>query len=810
MAIDHGHTTLLMHFDDAGATFVDEAGLTFNVNGGAANSVNQSKFGGRSLYLDGAGDYLSSFYGTYPKYYFAGDPFTIDCWVYVVAPPAVSGDFKSIISLYASTTNYWRLGIYNNGGTMQWDFTVHNSTVQIQLQCNVSGELTGSWIHLALTREGNDFYIYQNGVQVGTVNDSSVVHQVNGYLNIGTWYGAYGNSFYGYIDELRIVKGLAAYPNAAAPFTPPSLPYGTMPADDDYTKMLLHFNSFDQADHFLDQTGRHALTTSGAVIATAQKKFGVSSVNTTSQNVLCGIHDDWIIGSQDFTCDFWARSNTLPSGTYQKLFAHNYAAVADWTGMQIRESGGTYYLEYIHYLTTPQISISSAITITTGTWHHYAITKSGNNFRLFYDGVLMATLNTAVSVSGQNASAAMHISGHASAQYTFNGWIDEFRWSVGIARWTADFSGSLPAAPYPSTLNLSETITAQDLFDAASTLISFTIPILEADFNLEVNSGANIDLLIPLPSGAITGLTGAVSSIAAEISQSFEASMLGAGSLSLDLPFPALDVHNLTGEILRIDALFEPVVPSFHVASEILGVADLTIPRLAIALAGSGEILGRIAGSLPSLTTLHRASLDARGSLDFELPALFYDSVLLHNGIITLDADLPVLLFNSFGTLETAILSYKTILINTKHYGVTEYNDCAYRQIVNFQNKIIASQGTDLVVLESSLDDGSYIPMKIKTGTLSFDRPSMILPKDVWITLRSGKKIKLTIHADEGPEGTEYSYISENFDPTLRKTRVKLGRGFDNRYYDFTVENVDGEFLSIDAVEIYSAKSKAT
>ena len=80
---------------------------------------------------------------------------------------------------------------------------------------------TGEWVHLAVVRSGQDLSIYANGVNVtdpgqpassGTIASGSTV-TVGSYLTLPP--------FNGYIDDLRVVKGLAVY---TGPFIRPAAP----------------------------------------------------------------------------------------------------------------------------------------------------------------------------------------------------------------------------------------------------------------------------------------------------------------------------------------------------------------------------------------------------------------------------------------------------------------------------------------------------------------------------------------------------------------------------------------------------------
>ena len=67
MALDDGYTSFLMHFDGIGSFFTEESGRSYTSAGNVIESAAQSKFGGKSAYFDGVGDYLySTYYGLYP------------------------------------------------------------------------------------------------------------------------------------------------------------------------------------------------------------------------------------------------------------------------------------------------------------------------------------------------------------------------------------------------------------------------------------------------------------------------------------------------------------------------------------------------------------------------------------------------------------------------------------------------------------------------------------------------------------------------------------------------------------------------
>ena len=90
--------------------------------------------------------------------------------------------------------------------------------------------------------------------------------------------------------------------------------------------------------------------------------------------------------------------------------------------------------------------VSSGTITDTNTWHHLAFVRDGNTLRLFIDGTADGTADvTDVTINDSANKLAVGRSGEYDDLY-WNGWIDEFRISKGIARSTADFTP--PSAQY--------------------------------------------------------------------------------------------------------------------------------------------------------------------------------------------------------------------------------------------------------------------------------------------------------------------------------------------------------------------------
>jgi hypothetical protein len=206
------------------------------------------------------------------------------------------------------------------------------------------------------------------------------------------------------------------------------------------TKLLLHMNS-DFSD---SSDSGHTPTVNGATIDTGIKKFGAGSgkfVSASSQYVTFSDSVDWTMGNGDWTVEAWFRRAGAVAALeiiFGQIGVTGANIDASFFG-GIQPSGafwaGTNIGVVSHQLT------GSTTGLNDGNQHHYAMVRSGINFLLFADGVLDASLAD-LGTSSINDSAfnfSIGRMGERVGNY-YNGHVDEFRISKGVARWTSDFT----------------------------------------------------------------------------------------------------------------------------------------------------------------------------------------------------------------------------------------------------------------------------------------------------------------------------------------------------------------------------------
>ena len=213
------NTSLLLNYTNGG--IIDNAmSNDLETVGNAQISTTQSKFGGSSMYFDGTGDYLISNSATTDLYAFGSGDFTIEMWVRF---PSITSGVYTLYDSRPSGSQGAYASIALDQSTAKIYYYVSSAT-RITATNTVS---TNTWYHVALARFGTSTKLFINGTQEGSTYTDSTT-----YLNPAARpvIGASGSSLgsealNGYIDDLRVTKGIARY---VQNFTPPTTAFLTL------------------------------------------------------------------------------------------------------------------------------------------------------------------------------------------------------------------------------------------------------------------------------------------------------------------------------------------------------------------------------------------------------------------------------------------------------------------------------------------------------------------------------------------------------------------------------------------------------
>jgi hypothetical protein len=445
------YTKLMLHMDgtDDGTSFIDSSASNHTITpvADAKTEDTQKKFGVTSGYFDGTGDYL-----TVPDsedWDFGAGDFTIDFWTYsTVAINTGISDIRVILCLGSTGLRV----AYGCGKDSGWGegiklFAWCEDGYSISDTCTIN---VNTWNHFGIVRISGLINFYLNGNLVSSHSHSAdYTYTGSDPLYIGRQYeGSWEHN--GYIDELRISKGIARWTEN---FTPPVVPYSVpiIGGNDAYTKLLLHMDGTDDGTTFTDDSASsHTVTRYNALTKTSVKQLGTASgyFDGSGDYLTVPTSDDWDFGSGDFTIDSWIYPTGEPETGQIGFLVHGVTAGGDYSFLiytrHVAASPNNFYMEVKsdsnYYL------IASSAAHTLNEWQHIALVRNGNTLTFYKNGTAAGTADlTGITLRDVNQPVSIGWDTKVDGNF-FIGHIDELRISKGIARWTENFTP--PASPY--------------------------------------------------------------------------------------------------------------------------------------------------------------------------------------------------------------------------------------------------------------------------------------------------------------------------------------------------------------------------
>jgi len=401
-------------------------GQTLTVAGNTAVSTVESKFGS-SISFDGSGDWITA--APDSSLVFGVSPFTVEFFMYWDG--TVTG--TPWMGVVGAHDGYGvdRYGIFMNANGI-------THYIQTQFPA-VSAVPANQWVHIASTRDSSGvcrFFI--DGVLKSTVTDTGNLTATHGF-RVGNDFNLNRPPFSGYLDEIRVTKGVARYTSTFSPPTtafPTSAPAPTVDQDFSDVVLLLQDSLSDES-----LQGQAITTTGNAAISTSQVKVGTHSLAVPSVNDYFEVSGDPSLefGTGDFTVECWLHM-TGGNANQRNFF--------DFRG----RGGGNVSGRLVIFRSISGLNVWDGAQLITGSaavpdnqWLHIACTRESGHLRLFLDGTLY----------GENASHTTSlvcdniVLGGTNSTIGMTGYFDGIRITKGVARYTANFSP--PTAAFPPT-----------------------------------------------------------------------------------------------------------------------------------------------------------------------------------------------------------------------------------------------------------------------------------------------------------------------------------------------------------------------
>ena len=424
-----------------------------------------------SLQFNGTSQYLTV--PTSTSLNFGTGNFTVEAWVNTTS--ANVGDFF-IISATGSGGFFFG---YNSGSA---SYGWGRAAVAWDYQTAGAVKTNGVWQHVALVRSGIWMRIFLNGQQAGTAQALATSYDLTVTSTVIGWQAS---TFYfpGYLSNLRVLKGVAAY-NTNSNFTPLLQPLTVMGTQ---TSLLLttplgtgafidsslnnlsignvNATASSILNPFTNNLGNPPTTTNtvqrvnsnGLQVSGSFDEFSMNRgsvlLNGTSQYLSAASSTGFAFASGvDFTVEAWIYMTSYSGSIYGSGIGTANGSQAGWI-LNFGEAVDTYrIISNASGSWANNVTCSAGNGIVLNTWTHVAMVRSGNNLYLFKNGIIVGSIATASTYNFTSPSNLLNIgftNDGISGTRFFPGYISNLRVVKGVAVYTSNFTR--PTQPFSST-----------------------------------------------------------------------------------------------------------------------------------------------------------------------------------------------------------------------------------------------------------------------------------------------------------------------------------------------------------------------
>ncbi|QFS86635.1 MULTISPECIES: LamG-like jellyroll fold domain-containing protein [unclassified Marinobacter] len=202
---------------------------------------------------------------------------------------------------------------------------------------------------------------------------------------------------------------------------------------------LLHFDGAIGSSDFEDESGfYHVITVEGTPTLEATSVFGQAGEFIVNEGLIFPDHPSLRMEDQDFTIEgfFQPASPGALSIVYMK-------GLNTSDGMLLSFSTSQIFMRNVDNET----DLIKTVSLDSNTFYHVAFQRVGNLRQIWLDGQKVAEDSV---IFNHSSIEPMTIGGYhpgvASGAYLFDGRIDEFRITKGVARYVSNFN--VPTAPF--------------------------------------------------------------------------------------------------------------------------------------------------------------------------------------------------------------------------------------------------------------------------------------------------------------------------------------------------------------------------
>jgi hypothetical protein len=222
--------------------------------------------------------------------------------------------------------------------------------------------------------------------------------------------------------------------------------------NDILTTVLLHFDGAAGSAVFTDASCyAREVDSAGSILETTQKKFGTAALNPNGSDVEydATLPELSISNADDFTAEAWIYNTSTAAGA---IWTNGSASHSSTYGASIRlDSSGKLEALVGGIDGSSRVAIHDSAVMTQNAWVHVALTReqqvSGwTLWTLYKNGISLGSISD-LGVRPDTVTSNATVGGDLAG--AFPGYVDEFRVTNGLARYTGNFTPPIAAFSAP-------------------------------------------------------------------------------------------------------------------------------------------------------------------------------------------------------------------------------------------------------------------------------------------------------------------------------------------------------------------------
>ena len=214
-------------------------------------------------------------------------------------------------------------------------------------------------------------------------------------------------------------------------------------------------------------------------------QFTNVGLGTNRQFIQIATTANTIIGGNPFALELFFKPTQLSSGKTYALAARSNDVETDFTIVITETLPNIFNVKFFGYSTGGTIEIELTSNVVGGllinTWYHLAVTRNGNDWRLFINGTVQSLITSSAVLFSTFVSPSQifltlgrinDLSVNDDTQYI--GLIEDFRLTLGNARYFANFTPA--TTPLPATSGTTKNVKDYFISFAGLTDVDETVP----------------------------------------------------------------------------------------------------------------------------------------------------------------------------------------------------------------------------------------------------------------------------------------------------------------------------------------------